>query len=178
MNVSFEKVSRLKDIYFPLPKRATKDSAGYDLYIAQDTIIPSYYDSLINSTASQLTIQYPHDLAEAKAAMWPGLKPTLVSLGVKAYIPSGYYLKIVPRSSTPLKYLLILANGEGIIDADYADNPSNEGEIFAQFLNFSPYPIKVKTGDCLVQGIIEKYYVDDNDMVKTEREGGFGSTNA
>lgn len=51
MNVSFEKVSRLKDVYFPVPKRATKDSAGYDLYIAQDTIIPSYYDSLINNTA-------------------------------------------------------------------------------------------------------------------------------
>jgi len=34
---------------------------------------------------------------------------------------------IALRSSTPKKKGLILANGIGIIDADYVDNPDNEG---------------------------------------------------
>jgi dUTP pyrophosphatase len=34
------------------------------------------------------------------------------------------------RSSSPLKYWIMLANGVGIIDADYYNNPDNEGEIF------------------------------------------------
>lgn len=179
MQVTFKKVSRLKDVYFPAPKRATKDSAGYDLYVAQDITIPSFFQNFEGNSAQYLlNTDHPRTLAEVKNAIPTSLKPTLVSFGVKVYLPSGYYLKIVPRSSTPLKYLLLLANGEGIIDADYADNPSNEGEIFGQFINFSPYPISLKAGDCIAQGIVQKYYIDDEDATDTERSGGFGSTNA
>ena len=49
---------------------------------------------------------------------------------MKCKIPDGYYLELSVRSSTPLKHWIILANGVGIIDADYYNNPSNEGEIF------------------------------------------------
>ena len=31
-----------------------------------------------------------------------------------------------------------MANGVGIIDADYYNNPDNEGEIFFQLINLSP----------------------------------------
>jgi dUTP pyrophosphatase len=53
------------------------------------------------------------------------------------------------RSSTPLKYWLIMANGVGIIDADYYNNPSNEGEIFLQFINLGPYPVLIQKGECV-----------------------------
>ena len=59
-----------------------------------------------------------------------GFKPTLIPTGYKAYMDDEYSLDLYIRSSSPLKYWLILANSTGIIDADYVDNPDNEGEIF------------------------------------------------
>lgn len=63
-----------------------------------------------------------------------------------------------------------------IIDADYADNPDNEGEIFFQVINFSPFPIIIKKGEIIGQGIIQKYYTTDDDNATGDRLGGFGST--
>ena len=40
--IKFEKVSRFADADFNLPIRKTKNSAGYDFEVAEDTIIPSY----------------------------------------------------------------------------------------------------------------------------------------
>ena len=33
--------------------------------------------------------------------------------------------------------MLLVANSEGVVDSDYADNPTNEGEIFVQVLNLA-----------------------------------------
>ena len=63
-----------------------------------------------------------------------------------------------------------------IIDADYADNPDNEGAIFFQVINLSPFPIKLKKGDIIGQGIIHKYEITDGDTATGNRVGGFGST--
>ena len=71
-----------------------------------------------------------------------------------------------------------MANSVGIIDADYADNPDNEGEIFFQLINFTPWPIQLRKGDVIGQGIIKKYEVTDDDRATGERVGGFGSTGA
>ena len=104
-------------------------------------------------------------------------KPTLISTGVKCYLDSKYYWELSARSSTPLKYWLILANGVGIIDSDYVDNIDNEGEIFFQFINLTPYPIQLKKGDIIGQGIIKPYLVtDDDNSTGGRRVGGFGST--
>ena len=62
-------------------------------------------------------------------------KPTLVSTGMKCKLEDDEYLALYARSSTPLKYWLTLANSTGIIDADYYNNPDNEGEIFLQLVN-------------------------------------------
>ena len=107
-----------------------------------------------------------------------GVKPTLVSTGVKAYIPKGMYLEVVLRSSCPLKYWLIMANSVGIIDGDYVDNPKNEGEIFLQLINLSPVPIMLKKGDIIGQGIFKEFGRTDDDITVNKRIGGFGSTNA
>lgn len=65
-----------------------------------------------------------------------------------------------------------------IIDADYYNNPDNEGHIYFQLINLSPVPIMLKKGDCIGQGIIKHYLTTDNDNAEGERLGGFGSTNA
>ena len=81
------------------------------------------------------------------------------------------------RSSCPLKHWLILANGVGIIDADYCDNPDNEGEIFFQVINLSPVDIILHKGDAIGQGIIKPYLVFADEVnPEAIREGGFGST--
>ena len=86
------------------------------------------------------------------------------------------YLELSVRSSCPLKYWLILANGVGIIDADYYGNESNDGEIFFQMINLFPYDIVVKKGDIIGQGIIKPYFTVENDTACGTRIGGFGST--
>jgi dUTP pyrophosphatase len=43
----------------------------------------------------------------------------------------------------------MMANGVGIIDADYYNNPDNEGEIFLQIYNLSPFNIQIKKGEAI-----------------------------
>jgi dUTP pyrophosphatase len=105
-----------------------------------------------------------------------GIKPTLVPTGIKCEMPEDMYLELSVRSSCPLKHWLILANGVGIIDADYYNNPDNEGHIFFQIINLSPFDIILKKGDAIGQGIFKKYYLTDDDAAIAERQGGFGST--
>ena len=103
-------------------------------------------------------------------------RPTLVSTGMKCKLDPGTFLQLSVRSSSPLKYWLMLANGVGIIDADYYNNESNEGEIFLQMVNFSPFNIMIKKGEAIGQGIIKPYLTTDNDNHGGKRNGGFGST--
>ena len=106
-----------------------------------------------------------------------GLKPILVPTGIKCALDPDKYLEISVRSSTPLNNWLILANGVGIIDADYYNNPDNEGEIFFQLINLSPADIVLHPGDKIGQGIIKSYFKTDDDVPGGKRTGGFGSTN-
>lgn len=63
-----------------------------------------------------------------------------------------------------------------IIDADYYNNPDNEGHIYFQIINLSPFPIKLCKGDVIGQGIIKPYYTTEDDRASGNRLGGFGST--
>lgn len=171
--VKFEKVSRLADQDFGLPVRKTANSAGYDFEVAEDIVVPCIW----NLTNIPVNSSGPMVLSDV--AYWTkgsGIKPTLVSSGVKCIMEPNQYLELMVRSSTPLKYWLILANAPGIIDADYANNPDNEGEIFFQLINLSPFDIFLHKGDVIVQGIIKSYEKIDDDSSTATRDGGFGST--
>ena len=175
--IKFEKVSRLAAADFNLPVRKTKNSAGYDFEVAEDICIPTWTSQVMALVKTTPQPKEPYSLDElAKLTKQTKAKPTLVSTGVKCHLEEGYYLELSVRSSTPLKYWLILANSVGIIDADYCDNPDNEGEIFFQVINMSPFDIYLKKGDIIGQGIIKKYEVTDDDKAEGERTGGFGST--
>jgi dUTP pyrophosphatase len=154
--------------------------------VAEDIVIPAYY-TLCNKMLHERFYSKPidpntsfidtielNDLAaltkSAKA------KPTLVSTGMKCQLEPNTYLELSVRSSCPLKYWLILANGVGIIDADYYNNPDNEGEIFFQMINLSPFDIQLHKGDIIGQGIIKPYLITEDDNASGERMGGFGST--
>src|SRR6185436_7571816 len=75
----------------------------------------------------------------------------LVPSGLVIKVPANHFLGIFARSSTPLKRGLMVANGVGIIDADYC-GPKDEIKI--QVLNFTAAPVTVRTGDRLAQGVI------------------------
>lgn len=158
-----------------MPSRKTEFSAGYDMVAAEDIIVPSYWDLMeklrSNDPHMPLTLDNMGALTKTIKA-----KPTLVPTGMKCYLNENEYLELSVRSSSPLKYWLILANGEGIIDKDYADNPDNEGHIYFQLINLSPFDLMIKKGEAIGQGIIKTYLTTDDDNAAGVREGGFGST--
>lgn len=172
----FEVVSKYKDANLPIPVRATRYAAGYDLAAAEDIIIPPFAD-LFTDLYNGKEDKGVTTLAEM-ASLTKSLKtkPTLVPTGMKCHLDNDKYLEISARSSLPLKHWLIVANGEGIIDADYYDNSDNEGLIFVQLINLSPFPIKIQKGEKIAQGIIKTYSTIENDEVTAKRTGGFGST--
>lgn len=173
----FEKVSRFADVEFDMPVRKTTHSAGYDMVVAEDIVIPSIYE-LMNKLDLHTNPEYELTLSEmGKLTKEFSIKPILVSTGVKCKLDPGTYLELSVRSSTPLKYWIVMANSVGIIDADYYNNSDNEGEIFFQLINLSPIRIQLKRGDIIGQGIIKKYLTTEDDGAVGERTGGFGSTN-
>ncbi len=107
-----------------LPKRSTRNSAGYDFYNPERVEIP------------------PYKLGD---------NPTLVRTGVKVEMPTDEFLMLVNRSSNPKKKKLVIPNSMGIIDADYYNNPDNEGEMMFAFYNVSNEPVIIEAGEKLGQ---------------------------
>lgn len=190
----FEVVSKYADAGLSLPVRATANSAGYDFAVAQDTILKPYEDhiremTLLKDTSFEQWLKNLLDTTKETTPIQPLTltdvanltgkyknRPTLVSTGMKCKLDLGTYLELSVRSSTPLKHWIVLANGVGIIDADYYNNPDNEGEIFFQLINLSPYNIILKKGEKIGQGIIKQYLTTEDDAATGDRLGGFGST--
>lgn len=108
--IKFEKVSKYKDIEFDMPSRKTANSAGYDMVVAEDIVIPSYQKIWDKVSFYNMTVSLDELAAITKQNK---IKPTLVPTGVKCYLDPGYYLELSVRSSTPLKYWIILANSVG-----------------------------------------------------------------
>lgn len=179
----FEKVSKFAKVDFKMPCRKTKNSAGYDMVVAEDTLVPSLFgvyqemdERYFFGSVETLSLSSVANLMKNNI-----LAPTLVSSGVKCKLADNEYLELSVRSSTPLKYGLIMANGVGIVDADYYNCKASEGEIFFQLYNLSPFDILLKKGDCICQGIIHTFdKVEDTEDVDQmeERTGGFSSTDS
>ena len=145
----FEVVKGYEDKDIHLPVRKTKYAAGYDVEAAEDVIIPVYK---------------------------PGIKPTLIPTGLKAYCEPDEFFMLVNRSSGPKKGFL-MANSIGIVDHDYYNNEGNDGHFYFQYFNCSDKEITVHKGDVIGQVIFQKYLIVDNDNPEDKiRTGGFGST--
>lgn len=172
LSARFERISVCPNAILPI--RKTEEAAGYDFFISEDIVIPSHLSKLIEflpGDNESMTLEQVAAFTKAH-----GLKPTLVPTGVKAYLEPDTYLELTVRSSCPLKYLLLLANGVGVIDRDYYNNEDNEGAIYFQLLNLFPYPIKLQKGECIGQGIIKPFLKTADDAATGIRTGGFGST--
>lgn len=173
----FEVVTKYKDQDITLPRRQTIASAGYDIEAAEDITIPSIWR--LNFVRIFRLIRNGHELYERDYELAESiLKPILVPTGLKVYMPEDEVLILANRSSNTFKKNLSLPNGIGVIDADYYNNPNNEGELFVQVLNYGVRPLHIKKGDRIAQGIFMKYLkTDDDDPIVRQRVSGFGSTN-
>lgn len=145
----FEIAKGWEDKNINLPKRSTKYAAGYDVEAAENTIIPAFK---------------------------PGVKPTLIPTGLKAYMQDDEMLCLYNRSSNPKKKGLVLANSVGIVDKDYYGNADNDGHIMYAMWNFKDEDVKIEKGERIGQAIFQKYLIADNDSADSVRTGGFGST--
>jgi dUTP pyrophosphatase len=100
----------------------------------------------------------------------------LVRTGLVIEVPSGHFLAILARSSTPLKRGLMVANGVGVIDPDYS-GPSDE--VMIQVLNVTDRDVTVARGDRLAQGIVlpaPRVAWQEVQEIREVTRGGFGAT--
>ncbi|WP_066496517.1 dUTP diphosphatase [Abyssisolibacter fermentans] len=95
---------------------------------------------------------------------------------IKAYMLEGEVLNIYVRSSIGIKKGLVLANGTGIIDQDYYNNPSNDGNIGICLINISKEEVTIEEGERIAQAIFIQFLPADNGNSLEERKGGLGST--
>ena len=116
------------------------------------------------------------DLAAARDTTVRARQIALVPTGLVIEVPTGHCLGIFARSSTPLKRGLMVANGVGIIDPDYA-GPTDE--VMIQVLNITDSDVHVRRGDRLAQGIIlpaPRVTWDEVGEIREATRGGFGAT--
>lgn len=176
MSRGFEAVSRYVGqdgkSTIDLPKRSTRHSAGYDFFAPEDVIIPPMFFQYLKAAFGVFKTVLPNGCDVTVEE----IKPYLIKTGVKAYMQTDEYLALLNRSSNPKKLGLILANSVGIIDKDYYNNPDNEGEMGFAYYNVFPWPVTIKKGEKLGQGIFQKFLLADADDATGMRTGGWGST--
>lgn len=180
------------NVDIPLPKRSTASSAGYDISI----IHPEVYDSILLNglTLEEAWENVKHEKREI-FYLPEGKTNYVFPTGIKVQIPDGEFLALFIRSSVGIKQNIKLSNQTGIIDADYYNNPDNEGHIMvaldipkrripdrepslftddeynmARFIKFEGPTLRI------CQGIFLPYSIIIDDTADAERKGGIGST--
>ena len=122
----FEVIEKYKDQSINLPVRATANAAGYDFEAAETIVVPSYftlcsimndygtnYGDIFSTLTGELgtVTKYLDEMAELTKTLHT--KPTLIPTGIKCQLADDEYLELAARSSMPLKYWFVLANGVG-----------------------------------------------------------------
>ena len=95
---------------------------------------------------------------------------------VKCRLNRDEVLLLFVRSSIGIKQHLMLANGTGVIDADYYGNADNDGNIGLTLYNYGSETVELKAGERIMQGVVVDYKITENDGAFGSRVGGFGST--
>jgi dUTP pyrophosphatase len=138
------------------PKRATIDSAGYDIEADEDII-------LIPGKITEVTTSFCFD---SKMKVYTKIK--LDDYNEKLVRLMNWVGIIVPRSSLG-KYGVRMCNTLGVIDSDYPDN------IFFRLTSDIPYTIK--KGDRFAQLLFIPIGILKDEVKPTQRRyGGNGST--
>ena len=128
------------------PKRATQHSAGLDVCSIEEVFI------------------YPGETV---------MVSTGLTFDLEEYEDTDWFIGLYVRSSLG-KRGIMLANGVGVIDADYASN-----EIKVLLFNSNDNPYSIRKGDRIAQLIVQPHMSDKAKgctFKYNERQGGFGSS--
>ena len=140
-------------------------------------VAKGFDENLIALPTRKTTYSAGYDIAAAADYLIKPMQMVKVSTGIKAYMQPDEFLGIHVRSSIAIKHSVMLANSQGIIDADYYQNPDNDGHIIIALLNLGTQDFVIKQGERIAQGIFYKYLtVDDEAMPTEQRLSGTGST--
>lgn len=102
------------------------------------------------------------------------MKSVVIPTGVAVAIPVGYELQIRCRSGLAFKHNIGMIHGLGTIDADFRD------EMQVKLFNFGDSDYVINPGDRIAQAVVAKFetveWQEVDELDKTARQGGFGST--
>ena len=93
---------------------------------------------------------------------------------VKSYMQENEALILNVRSSMGGKFML--ANTQGWVESDFADNPQTDGNIGFCLFNTSDKPYEIHKGDKIGQAMLIHYDTFENGNTNVKRMGGIGST--
>lgn len=116
------------------------------------------------------------DLTAAEDATIPARGWGKVPTGLVFHLPENHVLHIFARSSTFPKLGLLLANGVGVIDADYC---GPEDEVCILFYNPGEIPVTIAIGTRIAQGVIyprPRIEFEEIALKESVSRGGIGST--
>ena len=143
----FEVAKGFEDRGVVLPQRKTAKSAGYDIIA----------------------------LTDEDVFVYPGMSVNLET-GVKACMEDDEVMLLFIRSSLGIKQGLTLSNSCGVIDADYYNNPDNDGHFILNIINTGNSVQRIPARSRVAQAVFVKYLTVDDDNAAGERIGGIGST--
>ena len=160
---------------FEIISKEQWDNDVADLHFI-DASLPQYEDIKLPARATSKSAGY--DLySPIDASIMPG-EQVMIPSGLKVNMEDDDVMFIIIRSSLGIKQGLSIPNQTGVIDADYYNNPDNEGHFWICLKNNTNKQYNIKKGDRISQAIFIKYgKVEDDKPIKESRGGGFGSTN-
>ena len=161
--------------YLPKMSKTMQEAIEY----ACDSIdaLPDGLTVRINTHGNSLPVQHGEwiDLMTAEDVKLQSGEYKLISLGVSMELPRGYYAKVAPRSSTCMKWGIIMANSVGIIENSYC----GDNDIWG----FPAYAIRdteIFKGTRIAQFCIckqeEPVIFEPVESLGNEDRGGWGST--
>jgi dUTP pyrophosphatase len=154
-----------------LPVLATSDSAAADVF----AYLPVGREVTVYSSKNE---RHVRTITDSQMVRVEQFSRVLIPLGWAVAVPSAYSMRIYSRSGLTLKQGLVVANGQGIVDADYRH------EVFALVTNIGGCTVEVRHGERIAQMDITPILsmkqtvveMSDDEWFTTDRTGGFGST--
>ena len=143
----FEIAKGFEDRGVVLAQRKTAKSAGYDIIA----------------------------LTDEDVYLSPGQSVNLAT-GLKACMEDDEVMLLFIRSSLGIKKGITLSNSCAVIDADYYNNPDNDGHFILNVINTSNEVQCIPARSRVAQAVFVKYLTVDDDKAIGERVGGIGST--
>lgn len=141
-------------------------------------VLTEYLDKGITVPSRKTGCSAGYDLEAAEDVVLEPHRVTIVHTGLKAYMQPNEYLGLHVRSGLSIKHQISCINSVGIVDADYYNNPNNEGHIMVPLVNHGEEAVQITKGMRVAQGIFYQYLTVDGDEAGqgAVRTGGFGST--